>query len=165
MNTDIEESRRRTLDLLEETRCLTRSTLSKLDPERVVHNDERAWRVRDVIGHLGVWNGEAARSLEAYVQGGEYHCVPTDEYYEYNGPAADERRGWSMEQVWAEYEASHEQLKSIITNMPVAKWGGEVLFPWNAHGTVEQLIKIMMRHETHDHCDLILRVNAAKPGP
>jgi hypothetical protein len=54
MNSDLHERRRELLALLEETRRETRSLLSGLDPEQVVHTDERAWRVRDVVGHLAV---------------------------------------------------------------------------------------------------------------
>lgn len=141
MDSNVEETRRQTLDLLERTRRETRMTLSRLDPERVVHDDERAWRIRDVVGHLAVWNREAARSLSAYSQGGEYRCISgRDQYDEYNGPAADERHAWTMQQVWAEFEASHDELKSIIGTMPVEKWDGEMLYPWNERGTVEQFI-------------------------
>jgi hypothetical protein len=161
MNSNVEERRRQTLDLLDKIRHETRSALSRLDPERVVHTDERAWRVRDVVGHLGVWNGEAARSLSAYAAGGEYYCIPSEsEYYEYNGPAADERRTWPMQQVWAEYEKSHDQLKLMVETMPVEQWDGDMLYPWRVRGTVERLIRIMMNHERIDHCDIILRATS-----
>ncbi len=157
----VEATRRSTLVLLDETHRSTRSLLSRLDPERVVHNDERAWRVRDILGHLAVWNGEAARSLSAYAKGSEYYCILAREGYdEYNGPAADERRAWTMEQVWAEYEASYDQLKLIVETMPVEKWDGEMLFPWNERGTVEQFIKRMMKHESIDHCDVLIKATA-----
>ena len=68
MNSNVEERRRQTLDLLAKTRRETRSALSRLDPKRVVHTDERAWCVRDVLGHLGVWNGEAARPRRSRTQ-------------------------------------------------------------------------------------------------
>jgi hypothetical protein len=165
MNSNVEGRRRQTLDLLDRTRRETRSALFPLDPERVVHSDERAWRVRDVVGHLGVWNGEAARSLSAYAAGGEYCCIPSEsEYYEYNGPAADERRTWPMQQVWAEYEQSHDQLKLMIKTMPVEKWDGDMLYPWRKRGTVEGLIRTMMNHERTDHCDIILRATSEFMG-
>lgn len=161
MNSSVEERRRQSLDLLEKTRHDTRSALSRLDPERVVHTDERAWRVRDVVGHLGVWNGEAARSLSAHAGGGEYYCIPSESSYDdYNGPAADKRRGWTMQQVWAEYEQAHDQLQSGVETMPAEKWDGEMLYPWRERGTVERLIRIMMNHEGIDHCDLILRATS-----
>lgn len=161
MNSNVEEPRRQTLKLLDTTRRETRATLSRLNPEQVVHTDERAWRVRDVVGHLGVWNGEAARSLRAYAEGSEYFCMTANGVYdEYNGPAADERKTWTTEKVWAEYEASHDQLKSILEAMPAEKWDGEMVFPWNERGTIEQLIKRMMKHETKDHCNLIVKATA-----
>lgn len=160
-----EEARRRSLDLLESTRRETRMLLSALDPERVIHTDERAWRVRDILGHIGVWNGEAARSLEAYEEGGEYHCVPGDGvYFEYNGLAADERSAWTMEQVWAEYESTHDQLSRIIASMPAEKWDGQMTYPWNEPGTVERLINIMMTHEKVDHCGLVVLATGRDSG-
>ncbi len=159
MNPITEETRQQMLSLLEQTRHETRALLFNLDPERVVHSDERAWRVRDIIGHLAVWNGEAARSLEAYAKGEEYHCIPGEEqYFDYNGPAAELRRSWSMQQVWAEYESTHDQLKEIITSLPDEKWTGELLYPWNHRGSVEYLIRVMMAHETVDHCEVVVRM-------
>ncbi len=161
MPANVEESRRALLNLLERQRNETRSVLSAFDPERVIHNDERAWRVRDILGHLGVWNIEAARSLAAYARGEAYTCIPSEsKYYDYNGPAADERKRWSLDQVWAEYDASHAQLSAAIATMPAERWHGELIFPWNERGTVEQLITIMMKHEKVDHCDLVLKAAA-----
>ncbi len=162
MTSGVEASRRSLLDLLERTRLETRLVLSGLDPDRVVHDDERAWRVRDVLGHLAVWNVEAARSLNAHARGEEYTCIENSgHYYDYNGPAADERRQWTLDEVWAEYESSHDQLNAAIKTMPANQWDRLMLFPWNEPGTVEQLIIVMMNHETIDHCHLILRVTAA----
>src|SRR5512135_1060298 len=128
MDANVQAAREQTLRLLDLTRRETRAFLAHLDPERVVHTDERAWRVRDVVGHLGVWNGEAARSLSTYAAGGEYYCIPAESGYDdYNGPAADQRRTWTMEQVWAEYEQSHDELKRAVESLPVQKWDGDML--------------------------------------
>jgi len=160
MNSWIEESRARTLQLLDGTGRETRSLLSALGPDRIVHTDERAWRVRDIVGHLGVWNWEAARSMRAYSQGGEYRCIPTEaEYDNYNGPAAEARRAWTMEQVWTEYETAHDELRRLIERLPDEKWAGEMLYPWNERGTAAHLIEIMMTHEERDHCSLVRGVS------
>jgi hypothetical protein len=158
---DPEETRRQAIQLLVSTRRATTALLSPLDPEREIHTDERAWRVRDILGHLGVWNWEAARSLQAYAGGGEYHCVPGEgSYYDYNGPAADERRLWPLDQVWAEYDSAHDALRAAVEILPVENWGGDMLYPWNVRGTPENLILIMMRHETADHGELVRRAVA-----
>ncbi len=162
MASNVEQSRRSLLDLLEHTRLETRRILSRLDPDRVVHDDERLWRVRDVLGHLGVWNVEAARSLSAHARGEEYTCIDSSgRYYDYNGPAADERKQWTLDEVWAEYESSHDQLNAAIKAMPAHKWYDSMLFPWNERGTVEHLIRVMMSHEKIDHCDLILKATTS----
>jgi hypothetical protein len=161
MDSRIEDARRSLLALLDETRRSTGDLLARLDPERVIHHDERAWRVRDILGHLGVWDAEAARSLQAHASGGEYICAPGRGHYDaYNGPAADERSTRTLPQVWAEYELAHAQLRQLIASMPPDRWDAEMVFPWNERGTVEQLIRRMMKHETSDHCELIAKETA-----
>lgn len=159
MNSTIDETRYLLLSLLDKTKQETHELLSNLDPELTIHTDERAWRVRDIVGHLGVWNGEAARSLSAFAEGDEYFCIPSDEmYFDYNGPAAEERCKWTMCQVWEEYEKAHDQLRSILETMPDEKWENEMVFPWNERGTITRLIIMMMDHEKTDHCDLVVNV-------
>ena len=156
MNIDMEEIRKQMLNLLETTRGKTQSLLSGIDPKRVVHTDQAGWRVRDILGHVGVWNGEAARSVQAHAEGSEYHCISSEaQYDEYNDQAAAERSSWKMEQVWAEYEASNDQLKSAIDAMPVESWTRDMLYPWNEKGSVQRLIEMMMQHEV-EHRDIIL---------
>ncbi len=158
VNPDIQARRARVLNLLKRTRSETRRQLSSIDPELVVHNDERRWRVRDVVGHLGAWNWEAVRSLRAYLGGEEYHCVASEAHYdEYNGPAADLRYAWPLELVWDEYNEAHGQLFRFVQAVRDEKWDGTILYPWNERGTVEQLIEIMMTHESTSHCAAVLR--------
>ncbi|MCX6025578.1 MAG: DinB family protein [Chloroflexi bacterium] len=160
MDSDMDEARNLMLSLLNVTRRETRLALFGIDSERVVHHDNRAWRVRDVVGHLGVWNGEAARSLRAYAEGGDYRCITSEaEYDEYNGAAADERRTWTIERVWAEYEASCDQLKLLVETMPVEKWIGKMLYPWNERGTILNLIEVMMKHEV-DHREIVVKATS-----
>jgi len=147
MSPSVDETRKIVLELLAVTRRETQRALSGIDPELMVHHDGPGWRVRDVLGHLAVWNGEAAESLQAHARGEEYHCIPSAHYDQYNAAAAAERGAWPMRRVWAEYEASGDQLKTVVAAMPTERWSAEVLFPWKERGTVRRLIEIMMRHE------------------
>lgn len=154
MRSEVDDERTATLALLRRTRRMTRATLDRLDPEAVVHDDEEAWRTRDVIGHLGVWNGEAARSLEAHAAGSGYACIDTDARYDaYNEQAAIERRDWTVDRVWAEYEATHDRLEAAVAAMPPDRWDAPALYPWNELGTVVGLVILMTEHETADHCE------------
>ncbi len=156
----VKEIRSLMLELLDVTRRETRSALAGIDPVIVIHSDDHAWRVRDILGHIGVWNGEAAQSLVMYAQEGEYLCISSEaKYDEYNDAAADERRTWTIEQIWAEYEASYDQLILLVKTMPLENWTREMLYPWNEWGTIRNLIEVMMEHEV-DHRDAIVK---AKP--
>jgi hypothetical protein len=155
MNSNVEETRALMLQLLDVTQRKTRLALSGIDPERVVFNDNPIWCVRDVVGHIGVWNGEAAYSLRVHAEGGEYHCIESEmQYDEYNASAVEERRSWEIDQVWAEYEASYDQLKLVVETMPTENWNVDMLYPWNERGTVQNLIEEMMKHEV-EHREII----------
>jgi hypothetical protein len=155
MNSNVEETRNLMLQLLDVTQRETRLALSGIDPERVVFNDNPIWRLRDVVGHIGVWNGEAAHSLRVHAEGGEYQCIESEmQYDEYNAFAVEERRAWNIDQVWAEYEASYDQLKLVLVTMPDENWNTEMLYPWNERGTVRNLIEIMMKHAA-EHQEII----------
>ena len=154
MRIDVDDERDSTLWLLRRTRRMTRAALEPLDPDAVVHDDEQAWRVRDVLGHLGVWNGEAARSLEAHAAGGEYTCIATPGLYDtYNERAVAERRAWPVADVWAEYEASHDRLEAATATMQPDRWDTPIQYPWTELGSVVGLVVLMTEHETSDHCE------------
>lgn len=156
MRTEMDDERNSTLLLLRRTRRMTRAALEPLDPEAMVHDDVAAWQVRDVLGHLGVWNGEAARSLEAHAAGGEYTCIASAGFYDdYNEQAARERRAWPAAEVWAEYEATHDRLEAAVAAMPPDRWDTPIQYPWTEEGSVVGLVVLMTEHETSDHCEPI----------
>ena len=157
MDSDTDEARILMLSLLKVTRRETRLALFGIDSERVVHDDTRAWRVRDVVGHLGVWNGEAARSLRAYAEGASTtasgqrrNMMSTMAQWRMNGaPGPWSRCGPSTR---------HQEINSngLAETMPVEKWTGKMLYPWNERGTIRNLIEVMMKHEV-DHRQIIVK--------
>ena len=165
MNPDVEEIRQGMSTLLAATRRETQQSFSGVEMDWSVQDDQAGWRVRDVLGHLGVWNGEAAKSLLAFAEGGEYHCIPSEEKYdEYNAHAVDERRSWDIQQVWDEYEASADQLKVLVDSLPVVAWNRIMLYPWNERGVVRNLIEVMMQHEI-EHRQWVSHAIAQIPSP
>ena len=60
---DRDGSRKSSLALLKETGQETRRALFRTDPERPVYGGVPPWHVRDILGHIGAWNLEAARAL------------------------------------------------------------------------------------------------------
>ena len=79
MNSNVEETRALMLQLIDVTQRKTRLALSGIDPERVVFNNNPIWHVRDVVGHIGAWNGEAAHSLRVHAEGGGYRCIESED--------------------------------------------------------------------------------------
>lgn len=157
MKTDLEETQEQLRHLLEATLRETQLALSSIDLETIVYHEHPTWRVRDVLGHLGVWNNEAVKSLRAHAESGEYHCIPSEAEYDlYNEAAVNERRSWKAEQVWAEYGSAFDQFKRLVEALPAEKWDREMLYPWNHRGTARRLIEIMMQHEI-EHRQAILK--------
>ena len=135
MRSDVIDERESTLGLLRRTRRATHATLEPLDPEAGVQDGDDAWMVRDVVGHLGVWNGEAAKALEAHAFGETYTVLEGARGYDdYNAEAVAERRTWSMEQVWAEYDETHARLEAAVESMPTDRWDVPVPYPWTESG-------------------------------
>jgi hypothetical protein len=154
MRRDVEAERAAALALLRRTRRMTRDALGRLEPTLVVHADEGAWQVRDVVGHLGIWNGEAARSLEAHARGTDYACIESEALYDgYNAEAVSERRSWSLARVWEEYETTHDRFETALEAVPADRWDVPLLYPWNERGSVAGLVVLMTEHETADHCE------------
>jgi hypothetical protein len=157
MRSDVIDERESTLGLMRRTRRLTRAALEPLDPEAVIGDGDDGWMVRDVIGHLGVWNGEAAKALEAHAFGETYTVLDAARRYDdYNATATKERRAWPMERVWAEYDETHARFEAAVESMPTDRWDVPVVYPWTEVGSIPGLVVLMTEHETADHCEPIL---------
>ena len=155
--------KKRLIDLLTETHAATRATVEGVDPELRVYTDtEAGWRIRDVIGHLAVWDRETARSLRAFRAGTEY-SVPEFDEDAYNQQAAEQQRKLTDQQAFAEWEQAHEDQREAVQEILPEQFPGDLLYPWgDERGSIAQLVEEMAEHEVEHRDEMAKAIQAAQ---
>ena len=155
--------KKRLIDLLAETHAATRATVEGVDPELRVHTDtEAGWRIRDVIGHLAVWDRKTARSLRA-LRGGTEYSIPDFDEDVYNQQAAQQQRKLTDQHAFAEWEHSHEDHREAVEQIPLDQFPGDLLYPWgDERGNIAQLFEYMAEHEVEHREEMAKAIQAAQ---
>lgn len=147
------------LHILENTRAESIQQLQQTDPNRVIYA-EGGWRVKDIIGHITDWEMEAVRALEAFHAGGQYTIPAYTGFEAYNQARAATRWNQPYELIFADWQATHEQLKSLVQQLNNADLSQVITLPWQDHGSLRLMIRFMAAHE-HEHLqDIANAVNA-----
>ncbi len=153
--------RKKLIQQLYEAHRMTLVATRVLDPNTLI-SPENNWRVRDFIGHLADWDTEALKSLRAYRDGQTYQI--TDDGYtsgdDFNLRRYQQRQEMRTEQIYQEWAAARNFLKTAILEMPIDKFGDQMRCPWGALDTISHLIEELVKHE-QEHRDQILQ----KIGP
>jgi hypothetical protein len=152
---DANAEKARLVGLLDDARAHTRAVLDGVDGERDVYSDT-GWRVKDVIGHILVWEEEAVKAALARQKGESYVIPDFSGFDEYNRRDYEQRRDQPFERLCAALESVRDELKDAINALSVEQMEGQMVFPWWLSGTVSQLIEIMALHE-REHADQIAR--------
>ncbi len=149
-----EQERNKLMARLDETRRETMRMLAGIDLSRTVYPSP-VWRGQDVIGHISLWEGEAAKSLRAFAQGREYVTDWAGDEDGFNNAAVDVRRSWSLEQIMTELATTREEMKAALMALPADRLSQIIRCPWGELGSVSYLIEGMIEHEI-EHRDHIL---------
>ncbi len=138
------------LRLLDETRDQTLAALTEVDLDTPVY-PEGGWLVRDVVGHLALWEEQVCLSLQAYSEGSEYSIPGFSDVDAYNNQDVERRRKQSVEQVLADFNAARARMKSLIEALPPDKLSSDILCPWGSRSMIAAVIQDMAQHEA-EHC-------------
>jgi hypothetical protein len=121
------------LDWLAESHSAVRASVVEIDPELPIYTDTDTgtdWRVRDIVGHIMTWDREVAKSLRAYQVGTEYIIPDLDENeHDFNQQAVLKQRELTTQQLFAEWEKSHEEFKEAVRDIPDDLFPGDLLYP------------------------------------
>jgi|SRR5579884_3609587 hypothetical protein len=161
MTEDWQRERTRLLGLLDGAREEMRAVADLSLANEVVYRDS-GWQVRDVIAHVAAWEDEAARSLEAFLEGESYHIPGFVSDDVYNRQNRDRWANADVAEVWVAWEAARARLKDALGRFDVAAAAGELVAPWGARGTVHMVIREMAQHEREHAADV--RAALARPG-
>src|SRR5437870_5790652 len=98
MSSELSALKRRLVDQLDQSRQRLLDAVKATSPEQMINE---SWTLRDVLGHIAIWELEAVRSLRAYNNGQEYQISSLvfndfSTMDRYNETAANERATWSQ---------------------------------------------------------------------
>ncbi len=154
------EDKKRLLDKLTETHVATRALLEGIDLGLSIYAD---WQVRDIIGHMAVWNRHVAEALDAFRVGTEY-LIPgwIENEDRYNQQLVLVQRELSSQQVVEEWKQAYEELKKAIQEIPLDKFPGDLVYPWgDERGSIAQLVEYFIDHDVEHHDEIAKAVQAS----
>ena len=158
MNND---ERKHLLDKITIAHTAILTTIQGIDLELRVYADTD-WRIRDILGHIATWDREVTKSLRAFLKGGEYFIPGINEdETDFNRQAVAEQRKLSTQQIVAEWEQARMDFKSVLSDIPLEKFPGDLLYPWgDERGSIPQLVEYMVEHDEEHRDEIIEAIQA-----
>jgi hypothetical protein len=155
------EEKKHLLELLNESHSAMRGTVEGVDMGMRIYTDT-GWQIRDIIGHIAVWDRQVAKSIRAYKDGGEY-SIPDFDEDGFNLQAASEAGEWSRQELLEEWEQAREDFRAAVLEVPLDKFPGDLLFPWgDERGSIAKLVRYMCEHDEEHRNDIVKAIQASK---
>jgi SAM-dependent methyltransferase len=149
------------IKLLDDTRTATLQAVNGVNSEIVIYPDS-GWRLQDVIGHIATWENEVVNVLR-YVEGKRYRFTDYEFEEDYNQKQFEKRKHLTAEQVYAEFAAVRDNLKTLLAGLTAEQFAGTVPYPWGGEGSIQHMIADIDSHE-REHYREILRVLGGPGG-
>jgi hypothetical protein len=108
------------------------------------------WRMKEVLDHITGWDDAIIASIHSLLAG-EPPATPAGRGLDaYNAETVSSREAIPYEVTQRECEASRATLLELIRKMTEEQLHADFVFPWGAHGTIDDLVEIFTEHEeTH----------------
>jgi hypothetical protein len=124
-----------------------------IDPEVQV-NPETDWRVRDIVGHLAVWDREVTRSIRAFQGGGEY-SIPDFGENAFNDREVEELRKLAGQDIFLLWEGAREEFLAAVRDMPLDHIESDFLYPWgDERGKLSTIVEYMTGHDVEHRIEI-----------
>lgn len=138
--------KQRLLNLLQDSNKALLESVLKSDLAIVRHADS-GWRGREMLSHIGAWDREIAKSLQAYASG-ETYIMDELEEDTFNLEAAAAQSSLSTTEVIADWKLARKELAQALDMLPAEKFLDEFVYPWaDEQGTVATLITYFYDHD------------------
>jgi len=147
------------VERLKESHSATRDVVDGVDPEFPVHT-ESGWAVRDILGHIGAWDIQAAKSVRAFGMGNE-HSLDDQDNEAFNQQEYRRLRELDPQRSYAEWEGARDQFIAAVKQLPNELGAGVLLYPWRERGSLVQLVDEMIEHDVEHREELIGAIKAA----
>ncbi len=138
---------------LSETHSALGEILRGSDLELIIYDDDE-WRIRDILGHIAIWDREVIQAISSYLEGSEY-VIPgiAEDETDFNAQKLLEQRNLSTDQIMDEWNQARDDFKEIVKQIPIDKLSSDLEFPWGEEtGSISVLINYMIEHnEEHQN--------------
>ena len=143
---------------LTESHAATQGILENVDLELLVY-PEPAWQVRDILWHIAVWDRQVAKSIQAFLAGGEY-AIPEFKEDQFNSAALQDGRDHTPDQLLSECDQARSEFQLAVVRVPDDLLRTEFLYPWgDESGDVAQVVKYMIEHDEEHRSEIIAAAN------
>ncbi len=118
------------------------------------------WTLKDVMGHVAMWERVAVQFAEEYRRDGKPAPLGLKDdaaVDEYNKRGAALRRDYSLARVRAEFDAALRDLVAAVEPLSDAQLNAPLPAPWSDGVTLERLIAWNSYEHTPEHVDQIAR--------
>ena len=133
---------------LTESHAKIESLVAQIDSDFEIYP---GWTIREILAHFTGWDDAVLTSLKSHAAGGIPVVVAERGPDAYNAATVTERETLSYEHIYREWQATHEQLKIAIRDLPPEKMEQSIIFPWGQTGTVEDLVIGLTTHHEVSH--------------
>jgi hypothetical protein len=134
------------------------AALQGVDGSAIVH-PATGWRVKDLIGHLALWEEEVCYSLRAFLGGQAYKIVDFTSDDEYNQEDYLKRLDQPAGKIFHDWARARAQMVALISLFKPAQLAEQIVCPWGAFSRLEGIVQDMIQHE-REHVEEIRRALA-----
>jgi hypothetical protein len=140
-----------------------RREVEGLDLDAPVYSDP-LWTMRDVLLHCAFWNDETTKAVEAHRRGGSYLTDTGAASFEegldaMNARVIEANRAVPASEVHARWVAAQDALTDAVRTLDDDALARVITFPWDEHGTVEEMIDGELVHEQNHIADIVTAVS------
>jgi uncharacterized damage-inducible protein DinB len=132
------------IDKLTAERQKVLSTVEGLSDEEMARPmAEGKWSIKDTLGHLAAWEGEAVRAFEQKARGERPTIGDITDFDAWNEVEAGKRKDRTAEEIRQEMTGNRERLLAILNDLPDE---GNV---WAADRMTARLVSTLIEHDQH----------------
>jgi uncharacterized damage-inducible protein DinB len=147
----IEMTKQEYIETLSEGRARVWALIEGLSDERLSEPmGDGKWSIKDTLGHLAAWEGEAVRAFEQKARGERPTIGDIKDFDAWNEVESGKRKDWSPEQIRQELRSNRDRLLEIVGNLP------EDEKVWAPERSTARLLGSLIDHDKH-HLESIRR--------
>jgi hypothetical protein len=134
---DLMESKAKLIGRLMESHQQIEELVPQVDPNLEIYP---GWTISAILAHFTGWDNAAIVSLNTLAAGDVPSVVAEGDHNLHNLISVSEREALSFEQIFQDWQNTHEQLKIAIRDLSPEKMEANFVFPWGQVGNIADLI-------------------------